>query len=242
MQQTLRVLIRTPYRMRGPRIGPGFALLCLLLLFLAGCTTEMQETEEAELTVRPDSLGYYFKVQKHVIELENPGESDMEWVLLNKPDWVVFPVIRGIIPAGESNEIETVCDLSVPNGIYSDSVVFRAETGDLHIPARMEVLFPTPPNGLYFGTTTEGLPIQFRKRYNEIEAFEGSHITNGQRQNEHFPVFGEIRYLSRTLTVQSRHGHDLTGNYDGYTTLTGTWTLPDSTAVTYTATRLENAQ
>ncbi len=218
------------------RILPGkvalllFPLLCILCW--QGCGSE-DENASASLEISKTELFFSKDTSRFVLTFSNPGGEIMEWRVYNKPDWIFVQPELGDVPGGDSRSVLVACDLSLGDGVWSDSIEIRSDAGNEMIYVEMTVDIAAPPSGLYSGNTVEDLPISFLLNYGIMQDFNGSFLVNGQVQTQTMPNFGTIIYSDTSFTVTSVYGDTIVAAYDSVSTINGSWQRPDLNTYTF---------
>jgi len=221
------------------KLNKLYLLVCLTLgLFFTGCQTS-DTVLLPMLEVASNSIHLSKENQCDTLTFRNVGDDVLIWWVFNKPDWAIIADQRGEIPEGDSAFIQIIGDLSIGIGQFSDSIEFRSDGGDAVVNLTMDVDVLIPNNGVYSGTTLEGLRIAYLIDYNRILEFQGFFYDGEQVRVEHLPVFGEIQYTDTTFTVEGDHDFTLTGIYDGVSSINGSWILIDGRNIGYSVTREE---
>jgi len=117
--------------------------------------------------------------------------------------------------------------MSLGLGDFKDSVEIRSDGGSAAVTIRLTVDIEIPPNGIYSGTTSEGLSIEYEINYNKIENFQCSYYDDEILRIEWFPLFGNIQYSDSNFFATGLHQFSLTGVFDGNINIEGNWTIFD---------------
>ena len=159
------------------------------------------------------------------IRINNVGNKALNWSVYNKPDWVLLSDLQGEIMEAEMQVITVLANMSLGRGDFKDSVEIRSDGGSASVIIRLTVDIDIPQNGIYSGTTAEGLSIEYEINYNKIDNFQCNYYDDDVLKIEWFPIFGNIQYSDSNFFATGLHQFSLTGNYDGIDKIEGNWTI-----------------